>query len=173
MNRAALAFPVDVWCCTDNRCFNWVIKEGFEPREMPLVMPPGHVTKCEILYSLGPQISVFLIHDPDMLSPIPSCSKVAWRNSTTGVALCFAWNRFLAKRNHDPERFLDIYGMDMEGEADFDGSVRAENGRQEHRWNRERKEMQQVFAALTAQDVVINRHQAKSKPSIRASTTAR
>jgi len=69
-----------------------------------------------------------------------------------GAAFAFA-------RMQSPNR-IDVYGMDMIGEQDWDGGYRGSCGRELKRWEKERSKIAWVFRILENEGIKIVRHTA-------------
>lgn len=149
VNRAALKWPVDVWCCLDWTCQCADGSVGAIRGWSELVLGnPLLLTSAASLASLarhriewpGKSLSVETWWD--------KWPRAGWSTLSATTALVYAAERGAT--------LIEVWGADMAGTADYDGREAGEK-RDAERWQRERQIWAETVATLDRRGVEVRR----------------
>jgi hypothetical protein len=140
VNRAAGRFPCDVWVALDARTFLKTQVLG-----APLIVTAAD--QFTLMGRMDARAAAFRSIAP--LTFGPRIHKAAWHSKGLTVACVAAWAA--------GARFVDCYGVDWFGEADWDGHTDPKNQRTPDRWAAERRLFEATRQWLESQGTVVRR----------------
>ena len=151
VNRAVGRFRCHSWVMLDARTFRLVVPVG-----QPVIVASRAVYKLACASNPDAVRHAFLAHRPGL---VPT-DEVRWNafGSTTAIELAARLGA----------RQIDVFGMDMAGDKDFDGYCDDRQDRTTERWAREGRTVQELFAALAKRGVSCHRYTAGSKQEVSA-----
>lgn len=147
VNRAALAWPADVWACRDWTSESAAGRGGFVAWSTWVLGAPTLLTSAESLHA-GARHGFYwrglVALLDDLQCPVPN-----WNLFTATAAMVYASSQGMDR--------IEVYGADMVGAVDYDGKNAGER-RDEARWAQERERFTAVTAWLASAGREVIRH---------------
>lgn len=147
VNRAVLRYQCDFWSCIDDKAYRKVADEG-GPLGSPVIFSIAETDrrmKKKLPYPWRKERVVLHEECSEFWLPV----STGWRTYSATAAIALAHDKGATA--------IDLYGADLCGRDDYDGTTDASDDRSDGRWKTERKTLADVCRWLHDVNIRVRR----------------